>query len=1077
MTREHASIAKITRPSAKGIFPRQRLFQILDTCRKYPITWVSGPAGSGKTTLVSSYLDANKLPCLWYQVDERDSDIATFFYYMGLAGRKAAPRRRTPLPLLTPEYLQGISTFTLRYFENLFSRFKVPYILVLDNYHWVPAGSIFHEVISEGLSAIPDGMSVALIGRHDLPPALSRLHANGLIGMLGWDDLRLTLEESTEIARRRLKRKLPKETVRYLHNVTDGWAAGLILMLENLRREGAAPESFGKRTPKEIVDYFGSEFFERTEKETQEFLLKTAFLPRITAKMAEKLTGLPNAGSILSALHRSNNFTEAHYSQETVYQYHQLFRDFLMARARETFSNETLSTLLHQAALLLEEAGRAEAAISLYRDIGDWGAMVRIIMKQAPLMLAQGRYRPLEEWLDSLPKVMVENDPWLLYWKGAARFSFDPSEAQSYFEKAFEQFKVQGNLPGILIAWSGVLDSILWGFESLPHLDHWIQIFPELPENPQDSIPPKIWILVVSSMVNALTFYRRSEHSKIEEWVRRAASIVKGPGSPIVKAQILFAMVHWYLVMGDYEESSLALRSFQQLAQSKEASPAVLILKRFAEAMHHQSAGDHKECLKSISVCLRTSENTGVLFLDCLLMEHAITSCQNAGDLEMAQAMLGKIVSLWDRLRSYEKGFYHFCQTRQFLLRSELSAASSEAELALKTTRDSGTYIGLCLSHLLVAQVKHRIGNHREAWAHLHEAFQIAERLRSRLFEYNGLMIEAYFHFEQGDEASGLVSLRKALAIGKERRFTNTYVDQRAVTARLCIKALEEEIEVPYVQYIIRKRKLVPETPPFHLENWPWPLKIYTLGKFELLRDDKPLQFSGKVQKRPLEMLKALIAFGAKEVSEEQITDSLWPDADGDAAHSTFTTTLSRLRKLIGNDRAIEVHEGKTTLDPRYCWVDAWAFERIVGQIETEFKRIGEDETKRDDGEKQIVQLAEKAVAIYKGHFLPADEGYLWTTSFRERLRTKFFRLITKLGEYLEKRDQWEKAIENYQRGLDIDDLAEEFYQHLMICYRQMGQHGQAIETYRRCKKTLSAALGIDPSPKTQAIYRNVTGR
>jgi len=516
MTREHASIAKITRPSAKGIFPRKRLFRILDTCRKYPVTWVSGPAGSGKTTLVSSYLDANKLPCLWYQVDERDSDIATFFYYMGLAGRKAAPRKKKPLPLLTPEYLQGISKFTLRYFENLFSRFKVPYILVLDNYHWVPAGSNFHDVISDGLSTVPDGINVILISRHDLPPVLTRLHANGLMKMLGWDELRLTLEESTEIAWGRLKRKLPKETIRYLHNATDGWVAGLILMLENLRREGVAPKSFGKLTPKEIMDYLGSEFFERTEKETQEFLLKTAFLPRITAKMAEKLTGLPNAGSILSALNRNNNFTDAHYSQETAYQYHQLFRDFLMARAKETYSNETLSTLLHQAAVLLEEAGRTEVAISLFCDIGDWEAMAQIIMKQAPLMLAQGRYRPLEEWLDSLPKEMLENDSRLLYWKGASRFPFDPSAAESYFEQAYEQFTVQSNLPGILLAWSGVLDSILWGFESLPHLDHWIQIFLELPENPEASIPPEIWIRVVSSMVNVLTFYRRSEHSEIE---------------------------------------------------------------------------------------------------------------------------------------------------------------------------------------------------------------------------------------------------------------------------------------------------------------------------------------------------------------------------------------------------------------------------------------------------------------------------------------------------------------------------------------------------------------------------------
>ena len=91
-----------------------------------------------KTTLVASYLEAYKVPCIWYQVDEGDSDISTFFSYMGLAVNKAAPRERKSLPLLTAEYLSGISTFTLRYFEELFLRLTPPFTIVLDNYHRVP---------------------------------------------------------------------------------------------------------------------------------------------------------------------------------------------------------------------------------------------------------------------------------------------------------------------------------------------------------------------------------------------------------------------------------------------------------------------------------------------------------------------------------------------------------------------------------------------------------------------------------------------------------------------------------------------------------------------------------------------------------------------------------------------------------------------------------------------------------------------------------------------------------------------------------------------------------------------------
>ena len=149
--------SQITRPLHYRNLSEETVVQTLGYQRKQPVIWIAGPPGCGKTTLVSSYLDARKLPCLWYQVDPGDADLATFFYYLGLAAREAAPRKRKPMLLLTPEYRQGMSAFTLRYFEDLFARLKIPSAVVFDNYQEVPEDAPCHEILLNGLSRIPTG--------------------------------------------------------------------------------------------------------------------------------------------------------------------------------------------------------------------------------------------------------------------------------------------------------------------------------------------------------------------------------------------------------------------------------------------------------------------------------------------------------------------------------------------------------------------------------------------------------------------------------------------------------------------------------------------------------------------------------------------------------------------------------------------------------------------------------------------------------------------------------------------------------------------------------------------------------
>ena len=1058
-------MAKVSRPIIKDVYPRKRLFRLLDHRRERPVIWVSGAAGCGKTTLVSSYLEARGIPCLWYQLDEGDADPATFFYYLGQAAKKISPHKRKQLPLLTPEYRQGIPTFTRRYFEDLYSGLKTPSVVVFDNFQDVAEGSSFHKVILVGLSQIPEGVNVILVSRKDPPPLFIRLQANQVMDILGWNELRLRPEESEGIVRLRSKMKWSPEWINYLHHITKGWAAGLVLMIENAKREGIEPQMAGELTPEEIFEYFGQELFDGVDKEIQDFFLKTAFLPKMTSRMVEGLTGIPNAGRILSALSRDNYFTVKSFQNEPIYQYHPLFRDFLLARARDTYSRETLAALLGRAAVVLEEAGQVEAAVSLLQDVGDWHRLVNLILKEAPSMVDHGRYRPLEDWLGSLPREIMESNPWLLQWMGTSRLLFDPLQSQIYFGKAYEGFKAKNDNPGIILALWGMFQAIRVSGGDLKQLDRWIPVMEEWNRRFKVFPSPEAELRFVSTVTGTLV-YRQPDHPEVQKWTERAFSLARRSLSVELmdlKIEVLSQLVSYYNLIGEFEKSIPAMDALRNINQGKNLRPIVHLWVKRAEAIHYRCIVQNEKCLKTVSDALELSRTTGIHVLDHFMLTQGISSALNANDVQKAEYWLDQEGLSYPILGPWHRATHHLQRTRVALLRGDFSQAAFHADLALALSTEAGAPYTLAYSHMVNSLIKHVLGKPKEAKNHLREILDIGQRIRAKIYEFSALLLEALFAFDQGEEASGLIFLRKAFTLGRERGYYYPYVDLGM--PRLCIKALNNGIEVEYVRELIRRCRIQPDPASWDLEDWPWPLDINILGRFALKKDGKGLPFPKRIKQKPLLLLKVLLSLGGREVREEKISDELWPEAEGDLAHKAFATNLHRLRKLMGFPEALQFRDGRLSLDPRCCRVDAWVFEHLLKQAE-EKKKTGEMKT--------AVQLTEKAIAKYRGDFLAEEEEKPWLAPLRERLRNRFSRAVIWFGHYCENKKQWEKAIESYERLLEADPVAEEIYQRLMNCCQHLGRKVQAQSAYRRCCKSLSSILGMRPTEKTERIYQEI---
>lgn len=1052
--------AKITRPQTPRALPRPRLFEQLDQGRARRLTWIAAPPGAGKTTLVCSYLDARKLPCLWYQIDADDRDPAAFFFHLGLAVARAAPRYRRALPTLTPEYLAGITTFTRNFFREVARRLDPPHLLVFDNLHEVDPAAPLYEVLREGLSELPDGLHGVLISRSEPAANFVRMRVSGHLAVLDWDALRLRPEETLPFLERLDNRAaLPSDLAARLHEQCAGWAAGLILVHEGVTKAAPGQAVVDAASAQHTFDYFATEIFARRQPAVQELLLLTALFPSFTATMAARISGYSQADFWLNDLVQSHHFTERRPGTGPDYQYHPLFRSFLLAQAHKTWGPAELARRRHRAAILLEESGRAEEALALYLDTKDWGAATRLILRHAPTILAAGRFLTLGAALRRLPAAELESEPWLSYWLGMCSLAINPGEALTLFDAAFERFERDHNATGAYLAWAGAADAI--AFQTMDYrqyapwlerLERLIKTYPEFPNS-------EIEVRVVSGAIVAY-MWNRPAHPSFVRWLQRAMTVAHACEHPAACARLVFHWLVGWLWFGDnFAAAAGMLDHAVSLMRRMTEAPFERILVRHMELTLSAVSGDADHTLALMQDGLRMSERSGVYMMDTVYLGCGASACLAAGRLAEADSLLQRMHERIETMSTrLDREFYWQLQAWRAALGGDFPAALRHLALCLhnqEVLHATPTLINVLLNQALY-QVE--LGDLDAARVTLGHADDLLRGTPDGFLRCQRLLVAAQLARAEQREMEACELLGQAVRINA----LNHFFLLPAPLARLCALALERDIEADAARTLIRRLRLAP--PDSGVSEWPRPIKVHTMGQFTVQKDGTPIEASRKAQRKPLELLKALIAFGGRDVSETRLAEALWPDAEGDAALRALDTTLHRLRKLLGADEALLVRNGRLTLDPRYCWVDVWAFDRLVDQ-----NRHGEPANRRFD-----LASAEKVLALYGGAFLSEETEAVWALSERERLRSRFLRYVEALGRHWEQTGQWERAVECYLSGLEVDHLAEGLYQRLMTAYHRLGRRAEALGVYQRCRKTLSALLGVEPSERTEEICRKI---
>ncbi|MCU0841811.1 MAG: hypothetical protein MUC79_08850 [Thiobacillaceae bacterium] len=343
-----------------------------------------------------------------------------------------------------------------------------------------------------------------------------------------------------------------------------------------------------------------------------------------------------------------------------------------------------------------------------------------------------------------------------------------------------------------------------------------------------------------------------------------------------------------------------------------------------------------------------------------------------------------------------------------------------------------------------------------EAEALLTGALVSADPPLSAEQRFQCLLLNAGLRLARGDRVAGRAALRHALAVGREAGLSDCVLCQAPdLLATLCAEALEAGIETDYVERLIQRALLPPPSPA--VPRWPYPLRIHTLGRPAIVVHGRPMVFSGKGQRRPLELLHCLIALGGREVSVARLVDALWPEARGVASRSAFDMALTRLRRLIGVADALPMRAGRLSLNDGLCWIDLRTLERLLGDAVAE----------TDPG--CALALMERALGAYQGGFLPGEAAG-WAVLARERLTSRLLRAIERVGQGLERAGRWREAARLYERGRECLPLEEDLCRRLLRSHIEQGELAQAVHLYDRCRELFAKVLGVMPSASTVSL-------
>jgi len=1058
------------------LLPRPRLIDWLDSNADKRLTLLSAPAGYGKTTLLTDYINASSRPFAWYQLDAQDSDPTVFLTYLieALRSMKRAPATLTQAVGQASQALMDSAESSISpqrvltvLINELAEQIEIPWLIVLEDYHYITS-PVLHRLLDFLIDNAPDSLHIIISTRVDPPLALAKLRARGQLAELRVSALRFREDEVTRWMQSDMP-ELSNESMNLLSEKTEGWVAALQIVRSSLSGRDAAGMSemlSGLSGSQQFVfDYLADEVFKRLSEDMQEFLLRTSILRQMDEAACNAVASVSNSQYILDELERQNLFVASLDSQKKWYRYHPLFREFLLSRLQYGETESAVGPALNRVAGLersagvhYEAQGELEVALSHYLNASDFESAARVVSIFASDYVERGRVEVLHRYLKVLPVDVMKANPDLLLAHGSALLRLGQTgEAVVAYEDARLAFTLQNDSSGICRA----LTRLAEVNRAQGHYRQAEKLSSEaLSLIDVDHAARAEALMALAKSVGFLTGMDKGR--ELAEQAVEEARLAEDQISVLARANFLQSLgqICWW--HGDPQATVRYCQEALQIAP-EEYSPIsaqayislvtpFLYWREMDKALHYAERG------LQIAQTLHLQE----------LLPSAYTALGNVltriGETARAETSLRQGMEIGQQLglASYEQlmatGFLAYNLCRQ----GRVDEAHQLAEGVLWSyTGNPDTYEAyVCRSVLAdVALENRQIEKAESLYEQLIEA---GERKQFRIplaMVYFGL---AYIHLETKRTDSGLQYARKTLKLIEASRTFQLFLDQ-GVRSQIVAEALIQAGEKsPFLERVLEN---LPENQggQVSIQNG-YSIQVECFGNFHVLLNGGELSQEQWVSAKARDLLAYFITMRGGRTPVDKVFDAIWGGKER-TSRTAFHTALSRLRNALktGEDspRLILVEVGEYWLDSARFTIDVDEFDSALAKA-----RVASSTKKR-------AEWYARAVDLYQGEYLQ-NMYYEWVFAERRRLSQAYLGALQELASHYLSIQSPQQAVAYIEKAIPLDKLNEDLYCLAMRAYGEANDRTNLSRLYSDLKLILHTELDSEPMQETTHLYNEL---